>query len=427
MRIIGIKMNKKGIMKNCEICNKEFYVSPCLINERKFCSKDCFYLSEKNRKYWGEGLTKETDERIKKISEKKTKNLDEREIIRMYTECKTLKEIAIKFNVSSHTILNRLKKNSIPIRKTIQVKRENFKNKRKELDENKIIDLYCKEDKRIKEISRILNISPGTIKDRLIRNNIELIKKEAWNKGMKGLVPWNKGLTKETDERVKKYIESGKKTRNEHPEIILKTIEKRKLTIKEHPEIQEQNNKKHSQILQENPEIMKRMVETRRKRGNYRQTEESRRLLKERALEQFKNGVPRETLIKRSAKIQGVSVEEWKEFISHNKYPKIFNDQFRLVIRQRDGFMCLKCGMREEDSLILFKRKLHIHHIDSIKENTFPENCCALCIRCNNEVKKDREIWKKHFQLLLSKRYGYQYSEDGKIILNLNNGVDFGA
>jgi hypothetical protein len=35
---------------------------------------------------------------------------------------------------------------------------------------------------------------------------------EPWNKGKKGVqVPWNKGLTKETDERVKKYIENREK------------------------------------------------------------------------------------------------------------------------------------------------------------------------------------------------------------------------
>lgn len=52
-----------------------------------------------------------------------------------------------------------------------------------------------------------------------------------WNKGKKGLqVAWNKGLTKENDERVKKYSISstqwkiGKKHSEEHKEKIRKSM-----------------------------------------------------------------------------------------------------------------------------------------------------------------------------------------------------------
>ena len=73
--------------------------------------------------------------------------------------------------------------------------------------------------------------------------------------------------------------------------------------------------------------------------------------------------------------------------------------------------MCLKCGMREEDSLILLKRVLIIHHIDYNKSNTIKENCCSLCNRCNIEVNANRRSWTKFFQSLLSELYGYDYSK----------------
>jgi hypothetical protein len=107
----------------------------------------------------------------------------------------------------------------------------------------------------------------------------------------------------------------------------------------------------------------------------------------------------------------------WQGGKSFEPYTPEFNKAFKLAIRQRDGFMCLKCGMREEDHVKLFGKKEFIHHVDYIKENTFPENCCVLCHRCNGEVNSNRKHWTKFFQSMLSERYGYKYSEDGEIIM----------
>lgn len=120
---------------------------------------------------------------------------------------------------------------------------------------------------------------------------------------------------------------------------------------------------------------------------------------------------------------KGENNPNWLGGKSFEPYTKEFTQSFKLAIRQRDGFMCIKCGMREEDVKILFKRKLICHHIDYIKENTFKENCCALCLRCNTEVNKDRKSWTKFFQSLLSERYEYKYSEDNKIILNIGGKI----
>ena len=36
-------------------------------------------------------------------------------------------------------------------------------------------------------------------------------------------------------------------------------------------------------------------------------------------------------------------------------------------------------------------------------------------------MNKDRELWMKHFQGLLTKLYGYEYAQDQKIILDFVN------
>jgi len=66
------KGNYKGIYidKKCVFCGKEFKVYPCL-NRIKYCSSECFHNSKKGITTWNKGLTKETDQRILRYSEKK--------------------------------------------------------------------------------------------------------------------------------------------------------------------------------------------------------------------------------------------------------------------------------------------------------------------------------------------------------------------
>jgi len=113
----------------------------------------------------------------------------------------------------------------------------------------------------------------------------------------------------------------------------------------------------------------------------------------------------------------------WQGGKSFEPYTPEFNVIFKEAIRTRDAFLCLKCGMREEDSRVLFKKRLHVHHIDYMKDNTIKENCCALCQRCNMEVNSNRVHWTKFFQSLLTERYGYNYSEDGEAMLKLENTI----
>lgn len=116
-----------------------------------------------------------------------------------------------------------------------------------------------------------------------------------------------------------------------------------------------------------------------------------------------------------SASHQGVPLEKWERFVSREPYDEEFNEKFKRKIRKRDNHECLKCGIHQEK----LSRTLDVHHINYDKKLTIPENCCALCLKCNLEVNKNRVHWTKFFQSLLAERYGYQYSERGEVILNL--------
>ena len=81
------------------------------------------------------------------------------------------------------------------------------------------------------------------------------------------------------------------------------------------------------------------------------------------------------------------------------------------------------CGIHREK----LSRALDVHHINHDKQMSIPQNCISLCLKCHVGIvhanKKKLEYWPKFFQSLLSERYGYQYSETGEIILELNNKI----
>ena len=123
-----------------------------------------------------------------------------------------------------------------------------------------------------------------------------------------------------------------------------------------------------------------------------------------------------ETKRKISANQQGVSLEDWKGFVSFEPYTTEFNKRFKTFVKERDG-CCMLCNVNFED-LLKLKRDVMVHHIDYNKLNSFKENCVALCNNCHSITNTNRSHWKTFFQSLLKERYGYQYTEDQKIILD---------
>lgn len=182
----------------------------------------------------------------------------------------------------------------------------------------------------------------------------------------KGSIPWNKGLTIE-DERVKKVglmISKNHWARKDKREEIIKKI----------------NTKERSE------KVSKTLM-------GHKHSEET---LK---------------------KMSGENSSNWLGGKSFEPYTFDFNKRFKDAIKKRDSYSCLLCGLSDFDSIDLYKICLHIHHIDYDKTNSFPQNCCSLCVRCHAITNKDRKIWTIHLQAMLNKLYGYKYTQNQKIIL----------
>jgi len=119
---------------------------------------------------------------------------------------------------------------------------------------------------------------------------------------------------------------------------------------------------------------------------------------------------------KERPEISGQNHWNWNGGIQYDPYDKKFNNKFKRAIRKRDNYVCLKCGKHQEKE----KRALTIHHIDYNKKLSIPQNCCAVCNKCNGEVNFNRKHWTGFFQSLLAEKYGYKYKSN-EVILEIEN------
>lgn len=259
------------------------------------------------------------------------------------------------------------------------------------LNEKEIIRLYVEEKRKIKQIGKIFNCSYTPIYNILKINSINTSRKGRPLSGehKKNLMGSHKGIFGYKFPKGHK-TNIGKKqseeTKQKHSES----------SIKWH-----QENKDTEEYKQRNKKI--------------------RKSKKDKTWEEiYGEEIAKEMRIKRSSNLKGENSPTFNNWSSLEPYGREFNNQFKNLIRLRDNFCCLNCGISEPKHVLITGDKLYVHHIDYIKENTFLKNCCSLCVRCHSLTNFNREHWTKFFQYLLSERYGYQYSENGEIILNLN-------
>lgn len=104
--------------------------------------------------------------------------------------------------------------------------------------------------------------------------------------------------------------------------------------------------------------------------------------------------------IKMKRKICGENNPNWIDGRSFLPYPVEFDRQLKELIRCRDDYQCQKCGCSEIENI----KKLCVHHIDYDKENCLPSNLTALCQSCNSLVNSNREFWKQYFSTKLRER-----------------------
>jgi hypothetical protein len=90
---------------------------------------------------------------------------------------------------------------------------------------------------------------------------------------------------------------------------------------------------------------------------------------------------------------------------SYEPYPPEFHIGLLREIRKRDSYTCLLCGKDEKEELKEFNRNLSVHHIDYDKDNCDKINLLSLCGRCNSIVNFDREDWTDYFNGVIKFKY----------------------
>jgi hypothetical protein len=87
---------------------------------------------------------------------------------------------------------------------------------------------------------------------------------------------------------------------------------------------------------------------------------------------------------------KGCNHPMWKGGISYLPYDSRFTRRFKTEIKKRDGNVCVECNCAG---------RLAVHHIDYNKQNTVPENCITLCLKCHGKTNVlDRDSMTAYFQ-----------------------------
>ena len=111
---------------------------------------------------------------------------------------------------------------------------------------------------------------------------------------------------------------------------------------------------------------------------------------------EFKKGFDKRRKISR-----GKEHPFWNGGSSFEPYTPEFNNKLKKKIKERDKNKCLCEGTH--------KGILSIHHINYDKKDCRPKNLITVCASHNSLANRFREYWMKYYQLILSKRHGYNY------------------
>jgi len=99
---------------------------------------------------------------------------------------------------------------------------------------------------------------------------------------------------------------------------------------------------------------------------------------------------------------KGILCPSYIDGRSKDLYPLEFNFSLRETIRKRDNYTCQKCGIIEEEYLVIYGRILGVHHIDYNKENCDKNNLITLCNQCNCRANYNRDYWYSYFKYIIT-------------------------
>ncbi|MBA7512994.1 hypothetical protein ES705_05003 [subsurface metagenome] len=230
---------------------------------------------------------------------------------------------------------------------------------------------------------------------KIVNNRPEVKKKNS--ESHKGNIPWSKGLTKETDERLVKMGESiskaltGKIFSEEWKRNISKAMTGKKLSeeIKRKISESQKGHKVTEETRRKISEVNKGKIFSEKARKNMSEGQKGKKM----------PPVSEETKRKMSEARKGDKCYLWQGGISFEPYSVDWTRTLRRSIRERDYYTCQLCGELQSD------RALSVHHIDYDKKNCNPTNLIALCVGCNTKVNNNRENWTKYFKVEEQIRY----------------------
>ena len=202
----------------------------------------------------------------------------------------------------------------------------------------------------------------------------------------KGKPAWNKGLTKETDNRVAKYSRSltGRVFSKAHKKNIKKVLSDGRLKGFENPNWKGGLHEFNCIFCGQKHQIKKKELKIgggkycSRKCMNF----DLSRVIKERY-----NLNPE---LKERTKHIGKNNGRWLGGLSFEPYSTDWTDKLKEFIRKRDNYICQLCE----------KHGNSVHHIDYDKKNCSIDNLITLCKKCHGKTNTEskREYYKKYFQ-----------------------------
>ena len=312
-------------------------------------------------------------------------NLDEKIVIDHYKKLRSGIKTAKLFNCHKCVIYRILNENNI---KRIGIGRN--------LPKEKVIKLYEK-CRSADEIARKYKCDGGTILRLLRRNNVEIKPRMYTEEGIKKMkktfIKMGRGWTN----KQIKFLRNNYKIMSNKD--LAKVIKKSCYSITARANLLGLYKPKgfHSKMIsgENNPMYKKEVtIDTRNK------------------------------MSKNHKDVSGDKNPNWRNGKSKEPYDMGWSVKFRKSVRKRDNQCCMLCGIHREK----LNRAFDVHHINGDKKLSITQNCITLCRGCHRIVEGREEIkinyWKPFMQKLLSDRYGYEYSENQEVILEVGEMID---
>ncbi len=245
-------------------------------------------------------------------------------------------------------------------------------------------DEYFVKNKTTAQIAKENDVSGTAIRSLFKRFKIETltqskIMKQRYEFGDK---PWNKGLTQETDERVKNNIEKSTNS-------IIETFKNGRVTW----------NKNKINIYSE--EALEKMRLARL--GKPSQHKEDCICPFCSSLFGKNNNFYGKKHTKETSRKMSITRGGTGEIQDRKLYPNYFLS-IRETIRKRDNYNCQLCPKHQDDN----DRALDIHHIDYDETNNEHSNLISLCHSCHPKTNVNREYWQSYFTALQISRNIYK-------------------